>query len=165
MTEKDLTTEFTFIYPDLAVYTRKALWALHSRLEPNECLSECFLYCHSVRDQIETSSDLQAYAKNWIRQNIIWKNSPLKRLVSSDHPDYLDTPGYDTPDPEAVIRLWRDTLTSYESALWCIWHERGLRKGREVAEHLGISLSSAYLVLKECRHLEGLLSTYIKTNY
>lgn len=165
MTEQDLTTEFALILPELAVYTRKALWALNSRLEPNECLSECFLYCHSVRDQISEDLALIAISKNWIRQNIIWKNSPLKRLVSSDTPDHLDTPGYDTPDPEEVIRLWRVTLSPYESALWCIWHERGLRKGREIAEHLGISLSSAYLVIKECRSLESLLHTHIKSNY
>lgn len=165
MTEKDLATEFTLLYQDLAVYTKKALWALHSKLELNDVLSECYLYCHSARHQVSELNPLEGIAKNWIRQNIIWTNSPLKKLSISDAPTHKDTPMCPDLDVAESIAGWEHTLTQYERRLWDIWHTKGLRRGKEVSGYLDISLSSAYLVLKECRALEARLYTHITKFY
>lgn len=165
MTEKELATEFSLCYQDLAVYTRKALWALHSNLELNDVLSECYLHCHTHRHLITEENPLIAMAKNWIKQNIIWTNSPLRRLSPKDAPAHKDqgyTPG--TQHPEELIETWYLTLSQYQKRLWDMWHARGLRRGKEVSGYLDISLSSAYLVLKECRQLEAQLYHYITKN-
>jgi predicted DNA-binding protein YlxM (UPF0122 family) len=39
-----------------------------------------------------------------------------------------------------------------------------LRKGKEIADHLDISISSAYPIIKECKQLEHKLRSHIKLN-
>jgi predicted DNA-binding protein YlxM (UPF0122 family) len=39
-----------------------------------------------------------------------------------------------------------------------------LRKGKEIADHLDISISSAYPIIKECKQLELKLRSHIKLN-
>lgn len=166
MTEERIATEFTLCLQALRDYTAKALWHFRSHLELNDVISECYIYVHSARHLISEDTPLEAIAKNWIKQNIIWTNSPIRtRLGVTDAPCLTDTAVYDTIPVEETFHAWYKTLTPYEQSLWNLWHERGLRRGKEVSGYLDISLSSAYLVLKECRQLETRLHTYINNTF
>jgi DNA-directed RNA polymerase specialized sigma subunit len=113
-----------------------------------------------------------AYAKNWIKCNLKWTNSPLNRQIRlnnlpSDSPIIPGTSeqGQNAEEILAQIQEFSTTLNQYDRRLFHIYYEMDLRKGKEIASHLDISISSAYPIIKECKQLELKLRNHIKTNF
>jgi predicted DNA-binding protein YlxM (UPF0122 family) len=62
------------------------------------------------------------------------------------------------------IGEFRDSLSTYDRRLFNIWWDLDLRKGREIAEHLDISISGAYNIIKECKGIDYRLENFIRKN-
>jgi hypothetical protein len=169
MSEAELASEFTRCYPSLVEYASKALWKLHSPLELDDVLAECYLHCHSCRVLITPNNPLEGVAKNWIKSNLHWPTSPIKlKLIPKDiSQDALVGIPSGTPsdsDPSAVIEEWYSTLTPYERRLWNLWYQQDLRRGKQIAGYLDISVSSGFQLLRECRELSERFRQWIHKN-
>jgi hypothetical protein len=167
MTSEAVAKEFALCYPGLVEYTRKALWHFRIPLELHDVLAECYCHVHDHRDLISKEVPVESMAKNWVKQNLRWTNSPIKcRLLVQDHGATGPEPwtAHQDTDSSPLLVAWKSTLDPYQRRLWGIYGEQGLTKGREIALHLGISNSSAYLLIKEAKALELSLKHYINTH-
>jgi hypothetical protein len=172
MSEKDLSREFTKNFKDIETYTKKLINYLGKPIDSSWILSECYLYLHSNINQLDTPRTMISYAKNWIKNNLKWANSPLNRQIrvnnlSTDSPTIPGSSGVFLFDSDEIIdqlQDFRDNLSTYDKRLFNIYYDLDLRKGKEIAEHLDISISSAYPIIKECKNLEHKLRNHIKLN-
>ena len=172
MSASDLSREFSKNFQDIETYTKKLINYLGKPIDSAWILSECYLYLHSNLDGLDTPRTMISYAKNWIKNNLKWTNSPLNRQIRlnnlpNDSPDIPGTSGVHIFDSEIILEQlqeFRDNLSTYDKRLFNIYYDMDLRKGKEIAEHLDISISSAYPIIKECKQLEHKLRTHIKLN-
>lgn len=153
-------------FQEIREYTEKAIHALKRNIDATTLISEGYLHIHKCRSDLHTEADVISYYKNFIKMNLRWSNSPIIRNERAILIDYskkdLDL-SFDTPPQETQewIKSWESTLKNEEARLWNIWYHRNLRKGREIAEHLDISISGSYSLIKECKLLEQDLRNYI----
>lgn len=166
MGDKEFALEFARELPGLTEYTKKALWHYKVRLEPSEVLAECYLYVHLNRNIITVDQPLVSIAKTWIRNNLSWSRSHLKLDMLATGAELGVHPVAGTPvDCSAFLVDWESSLAPREARLWEMWWHLGIRKGKAISGYLDISLSSGYLVLRECRVLETRLRNKIKQEY
>ena len=169
MTEQRLSTEFEKIYPSLRTYASKAISALKSPVDVDMTLAECYIHVHKVKEQINDSSTLEAYSKNWIKRNLQWSHSPLHRTFRSS--PVLDSPiEQESADLTPLLELYEQavstflpTLSSYDRRLWSIYVEKQKTKGTEIAQHLEMSRSTGFQVLRECKALMLRFREHIST--
>jgi len=163
MKEHELAEEFSKILPGLLEYTKKACNLFGDSIDPHDYIAECYLHIWNNREKIK-GIPIEAVAKNWTRMNMTWKNSPIKVKFRESN---LVLPGEDLresqnlPDIEALIHEFTRGLSPYNRGLWRVYWDKGITKGQEMADHLGISRSSAYLLLRECKALEAQLRIHI----
>jgi hypothetical protein len=167
MTSEEVAIEFARCYPTILVYAKKALWHFKSPLDVHDVMAECYCHVHDHRALITKEVPLESVAKNWVKQNLRWTNSPIKcRLLIQDHNPTTSEPwtSHQDTDLTPLLAAWRAGLDPYQRRLWGLYGERGMTRGREIALHLGISISSAYLLIKEAKALELSLKNYITNN-
>jgi hypothetical protein len=172
MSSQDLSREFSKSFQDIETYTKKLINYLGKPIDSAWILSECYIYLHSNLDSLETPRVMISYAKNWIKSNLKWTNSPLNRQIRlnnlpNDSPNIQGSSGVHIFDSEIIleqIQDFRDNLSTYDRRLFNIYYEMDLRKGKDIASHLDISISSAYPIIKECKQLEIKLRNHIKSN-
>jgi predicted DNA-binding protein YlxM (UPF0122 family) len=172
MSASDLSREFSKSFQDIETYTKKLINYLGKPIDSAWILSECYIYLHNNIDSLDSPRTMISYAKNWIKNNLKWTNSPLNRQIRlnnlpNDSPDIPGTSGVHIFDSEIILEQlqeFRDNLSTYDKRLFNIYYDMDLRKGKEIAEHLDISISSAYPIIKECKQLEHKLRTHIKLN-
>jgi DNA-directed RNA polymerase specialized sigma24 family protein len=167
MTNEEVARAFARGYPEILEYTKKALWHFGSPLEADEVIGECYLHVWSSRGLVTPSLPVTAIAKNWIKQNLIWSKSPLKTRQCLGHPGHSGpdpSTAYQDSDLSPLLVEWKAGLAPPQRRLWELYWEQGLTKGREISLHLGISVSSAYLLIKEAKALGVQLHTHITDN-
>ena len=168
----DLSREFSKSFQDIETYTKKLINYLGKPIDSAWIMSECYIYLHNNLALLDTSRKMISYAKNWIKCNLKWTNSPLNRQIRlnnipSDSPDIPGTSGVYLFDSETILDQIQDFssgLNQYDRRLFHIYYEMDLRKGKDIANHLAISISSAYPIIKECKQLELKLRNHIKLN-
>jgi len=172
MSNSDLSREFSKSFQDIETYTKKLINYLGKPIDTAWILSECYLYLHNNIDSLDSPRTMISYAKNWIKNNLKWTNSPLNRQIRlnnlpSDSPNISGSSGVHIFDSENIleqIQEFRDGLSTYDRRLFHIYYDMDLKKGRDIAHHLDISISSAYPIIKECKRIEQKLSNHIKMN-
>ena len=170
MTNEQLNHYYSKNYNELNDYTIKAIKHFRRKLDTTWVLSECYLHLYSATNQLNKESDVISWSKNWIKTNLKWKTTPIVRSsqVNNNSEDILffysttDTP--DSSDILTKIESFRDTLNTYDRRLFNIWWDLDLRKGKDIAEYLDISISGAYNIIKECKELDIRLEIYIRKN-
>lgn len=171
MSSQDLSREFSKSFQDIETYTKKLINYLGKPIDSAWIVSECYLYLHNNLDSLDTPRTMISYAKNWIKNNLKWTNSPLNRQIRvnnlSESQIIPGTSGVHIFDSEIIleqIQDFRDNLSTYDRRLFNIYYDMDLKKGKDIAQHLDISISSAYPIIKECKQLEIKLRNHIKSN-
>lgn len=170
MTNEQLNHYYTKNYDNLTDYSIKAIKHFRRKLDTTWVLSECYLYLVDNINLLKNESDVQSFSKNWIKTNLKWKTTPIVRSsqVNNNSEDILffysttDTP--DSSDILTKIESFRDTLNTYDRRLFNIWWDLDLRKGKDIAEYLDISISGAYNIIRECKELDIRLEIFIRKN-
>lgn len=160
MTKAFLDKEYTRLYPEL---TRYALGALRTHClghEPDLIVADAYLHLHNMMEAITDAHHLESIAKNYIKMNIQWWNSPYRRLHrGSENLPILGavetTPLLDLSDLPQVTEDFISTLSTRERRLFNIYTVNEYRKGRDVAQYLGISISGAYILIHEAIEIEN----------
>jgi hypothetical protein len=168
MTQIQLDKLFTNNYEQLRTYAHKALRAIKLNHEPETIVADA--YCHSLAmvDEITDEGHMLSIAKNYIKQNINWWNSPYRRQqrgseLNSCEAVELPTPSV-LPEFEHMIELlvqWQQTLNARERRLFNCFTKLEIRKGADLANYLDISQSGAYLIIREARELENRLKDWL----
>jgi hypothetical protein len=167
-----LSQEFNKHYQDIETYTKKLVNYLNKQIDVSWILSECYLYLHSNLASINDTKTLVSYAKNWIKSNCKWSNSPLNRQIRlNNNPEQVDYStetsniySFDTDKIESQIEDFRSSLSPYDKRLFSIYFDLDLKKGKDVSAHLNIPLSSSYPIINECKQIELQLRQHIKKN-
>lgn len=161
MTQPALNRTFNEIYKDLETYTSKAIYSLNRAVDKHSIISECYLYVDDKRNEIDTKEELIAYSKTFIKNNLRWSNSPFNRreLTKTNHVEIEDwmfqsDSIFDYDMIKHKIEEFQQTLSAYDKRLFNIYFNLDLRKGKEVAKYLNISVSGAYMVINECKEVE-----------
>lgn len=170
MTNEKLNHLFSKNYDNLTDYGIKAIKHFRRKLDTTWVLSECYLYLVDNINLLVDESDIQSFSKNWIKTNLRWKTTPIVRSsqINNNSDDILffysttDTP--DSSDILTKIEDFRDSLNTYDRRLFNIWWDLDLRKGKDIAKYLDISISGAYNIIKECKELDIRLEIYIRKN-
>lgn len=166
LSQNEIDICITSHFQEIKEYTEKAIHALKRNIDATTLISEGYLHIHKCRSDLHSEADVISYYKNFIKMNLRWSNSPI---IRSERAILIDCTkrdlelSFDSP-PEQLqewISTWESLLKNEEARLWNIWYHRNLRKGREIAEHLDISISGSYSLIKECKLLEQALRNYI----
>jgi len=162
MTKETLDKEFTRLYSELLRYAEGALRSQRLHHDPTLITSDAYCHCLSMTEDIENLGHLESIAKNYIKMNIQWWNSPYRRLHrGSEVLPTLGTVPSSLPFDlsverlEEVTREFVATLNAREKRLFHIYVELECRKGREFSDYLGISISGAYLLIHEAIRIEN----------
>ena len=169
MTNSELAREFSNSYEGLFTYSVRAIGALRINIEPEEVLSEAYLHISGYADEIVSNGQMQSYAKHFIKCNLNWWNSPLRRQTRGrNHAECHSghaVSGGELPDAETIDQ-WTDeyikSLTNQQRRLFHIYTTLGKQKGLDVAAHLDISISGAYTYIREAKVLEAGYREHIK---
>lgn len=164
LTKTELDNLFTSNYAELESYVKKTIGTTRRKVDCFAVINECYLYLHSKLTSLYCKEDVMAYAKTWIRNSLSWNNSILLRqeLPRGHHVEVIDHitqsnydgAEYSKCDPFDIPKMFYTTLSSYDKRLFHIYFDLELQKGKQIAEYLDISISSAYLVIKECKAIE-----------
>lgn len=158
MTTEQLDQEFVAIYPQLQSYATKALQHFRSPIDSSALLAECYLHLRRYENELTTPEQVISYAKNWIKQNVRWKKSPINKAYSlHEIRELSETLQDDTFSIEDWLKErtheFKSSLNSYDQRLWSIYFEKHKVSGKLIAEHLDMSISTGYTVLRECKRL------------
>lgn len=163
--QQEINEIVTKNHSGLLEYTEKAIYALKRNIDSTTLLSEGYLHLQSYASELKNEAQVISYYKNFIKMNLTWTNSPVirnERAILIDFSKRSQEEYHQPPEEcEEWIKSWESTLKNEEARLWNIWYHRNLRKGREIAEHLDISISGSYSLIKECKLLEQDLRNYI----
>lgn len=171
LTKDQLDYEFTAIYAVLEDFATNTIRYTKRNIDLYVVINECYLYLHSKMENLFCKEDVVAYAKTWIRNNLLWTNSPLLRqelpkknqLEALDHiiPSQLNYSGQHV-DVIKMQDMFYMTLSSYDKRLFNIYFNLNKQTGKDVAKYLDISVSSAYNLIKECKVIEQKYVHFIK---
>lgn len=170
MTQSKLNKYFTEIYEDLISYTSKAINYFNKKYEANDLVSESYIYVLNIIDDIEDKPTLISYCKNFIKMQIKYTNSPYNLKNKNNNCDLdiiinthvIEQDRLDESLIEEIQEAFILNLSSYEKRLYNIYFILDLKKGREIAEHLNISMSGSYNVINECKALKNKFNEFIK---
>lgn len=165
----NLNKEFTSIYDDLHLYALKASIKINRSIPVEDILSECFLYVYSRRDRITDKSQLTAWCKKWIKSHLYWGNGSLVRqsldIKAQEIPQNLSlTIDYSVTEQMILdwIKEWEMTLSAMDKRIWNMWHHQNIRKGKEFAKFLNISVDYGFSLVRDGKRLDLSLRNYIK---
>lgn len=160
LNKNELKSTFSKKYSSIREYASKAVWALSNNVEVDDLISECYLYVWDRAEEIKDSQTLEAWSKNYIKMSLHWNNTPVNRMVRKENVEIFE---YDQPvsnptnfdNLEEETRKFEDTLTSLEKRLFNIYYTLDLRTGDAIAKHLGISRTSGYNLIPQCKEIEN----------
>jgi len=160
MTKPQLDKEFTRLYPELTRYALGALRTHRLSHEPGLILADAYLHLYNMMETITDANHLESIAKNYIKMNIQWWNSPYRRLHRGSESlpilaQVETTNSLDLGDLPTVTHDFISTLSPRERRLFNIYTVNEYRKGRDVAAYLDISISGAYILIHEALEIEN----------
>jgi hypothetical protein len=164
MTRDRLRQIFAVCYKDLYVYTSKAIWSLGVKLSVEECLSECYLHLDKSRLVLHSRENIEAVGKNWIKMNLTWKTSPIKRANVIRSQELLEEPSpacFTITDPSDIISQFFESLDREDKNIWELCYYKGYDKGKSISEYLSVSPTSGFIILRKYRDLEERLKIWI----
>lgn len=168
MTQNQLNLLFNKNYKDLENYATTATNKLRRGTDPLSILSECYVYLDDKRHNINTEPELVSWGKTFIKNNLRWTTSPFNLKENGrNHSEIGDwhKPTDQDLDGDIIVELinkYESSLSSYNKRLFNIYIVQDLRKGREIAQHLDISISGAYSVINECKVIENNFKEWLK---
>lgn len=156
-------------YSDLTEYVSKAIRVYNRNYDASVVVCECYLYLQTY-DFGETADykHVLGMAKHWCKQNIRWQNSPINLKCQGDrHGELIDnlTVGMSYTDPDRidnVIDQFYAKLGAYEKGLFRMYYYQEVDNTTKIKNHLGVSKTSAYYTLLECRSLNDRFVAYVK---
>lgn len=168
MTQDLLSKIFNLNYPSFKEYSIKASKIMKGNPQIETLLSECYIYLDDKRHQLNDEADVVSWGKTWIKNNLRWGNSNYYKLENgrSNHIEFedWDIPTTDTIDGDTIEKLmntYYDKLNNHNKRLFSIYTLKGIRKGKDVATHLNISISGAYGIINECKEVEDKFKLWI----
>jgi hypothetical protein len=170
MTNNELNHYFTINYENIAGYGTRSIRHFRRKLDITWLMSECYLHLYKSHIQLKNENELISWSKNWIKINLKWPTTPIVRSskINNNGDDFtfmIQSNSYVNEDDILdKIESFRWSLSTYDRRLFNIWWDLDLRKGREIAEHLDISISGAYNIIKECEDIDFRLEKYIRKN-
>jgi hypothetical protein len=165
MTQNQLKILFNKNYQDIFVYTSKALTKHKNVVDASALLSECYLYLDDKRHDIDDESILVSWAKTFIKNNLNWSYSTVKKRENGKRQLVLVESYYDAnlvqcsndPTYEEIMEVlndFKETLNTVDKRIFDMYTIRGIQKGKDMALHLGISISGAYGIIIRAKQLE-----------
>lgn len=160
MTKSELDEHLQAHWDELGLYAKKYISMLALSIPAEDAVVGAYLHCLQCREEIEGPNEFIARSKNWIKMNLRWTQSPLRREHRGrEHAELGDWDRGQSGDPDwervdPLTALWVKGLGVRSRRIWSLYWDLDLRRGRALAEHLNISTSGAYLLLKEARELE-----------
>lgn len=170
MTQQQLNHYFNKRYNELTDYGVKAIRHFKRKIDITWVLSETYLYLYDNILYINSESDVVSWSKNWIKTNLKWDTTPIVRAskLNNNTDDFtfmIESNTYVNEDDILdKIESFRDSLSTYDRRLFNIWWDLDLRKGKEIADYLEISMTGAYRIISECKDLDFRLEKYIRKN-
>jgi len=168
MSKNQLNHYFTKNYDNISLYGIKAIKKLKRNIDISWLMSECYLYLYESINELNSERDVVSWSKNWIKTNLKWTTTPLMRQTkmkgitdTGELPHYIESDNYITDE---LMINFKDTLSTYDKRLFNIWWDLDLRKGKDIAEYLNISMTGAYNIIKECKEIDFRLEKYIRKN-
>jgi RNA polymerase sigma factor (sigma-70 family) len=168
MTQKELSQIFKANYNELKEYSTKASKVFSKNYEINSLISECYIYLHDKIESLHNEADVVSWAKTWLRNNIRWSNSNYHKIENGrPHHDEFQEEEFSIEDPihsdeiNSLILSYYSLLTPRKKRLFSIYIEKDLKKGKDVASHLNISISGAYGIISECKEVESSFKKWI----
>jgi DNA-directed RNA polymerase specialized sigma24 family protein len=172
ITEQEFKKAFAENYANIEEYTKKALNWSRSRLDYQALINDAYIYTWDNIAHLEAGSQVVSWMKTYIKNNIKWPNSEVQRRdrLSSRQND-IQTPTTSSSNMEMTTEQIEQlqirfvaSLTPYNRRLFHIWFVLGLRKGREIAQHLNMSISTGYIVIRNCKQLSEDYKNWLKQN-
>lgn len=173
ITKEQLDDYFLSAYAEIEKFAEKAISMNKRNIDIFTVMNECYMYLREKNNELTNNRDVVAYSKTWVRNNLMWYNSPLLRqelprygqLELIDDLTYsVEGVGVSNERIDEISKSFVSTLTAYDKGLYNIYFNLDLRKGKDIAEYLKISLSGAYLIKNECKELEKRYRDYILKN-
>jgi hypothetical protein len=170
MTKNQLNEFYTKNWDEIELYTIKTIKHFNRDADISMVISESYIHLDKHIEELTDDMIAMSFVKNWIKMNLYWTNSPMllkNRTISSDY-EMSDnrTYEYTIMNFDVNYKKWEDefycNLTRINKNLWYMWWILGLKKGRQMAKHLNISISGAYLIINQCKDLEGEFRKFIK---
>jgi hypothetical protein len=171
--KQQLDSYFTSAYTEIEKFGLHSIKLNKRNIDVPTVMNECYLYLLDKINDLYTSRDVVAFSKTWIKNNLLWYNSPLLRqeLPRYGQLEIIDDLTYDVDGIGATVEKINEItekfyslLSSYDKGLFQIYFKLDLRKGKDIAEYLNVSLSGAYLVKNECKELETKYRNYLLKN-
>jgi len=174
MTDTTLKLEFDNNYEEIKSYAAKINHKFHKFKDLDVMLSECYIYLHDNKEKIEQTSNMIAMSKGFIKRQFFWKKgvySNKLRAICSDKElqvfsNYIEENSVSI-DYDKLMEYYDqfyNTLSLYDKSLFDIYHKKNRQITRELAEHLDISMTSAYDILLQCREINERLKTFLQQN-
>jgi hypothetical protein len=170
MSNKELGIFYDKNWLEIEEYTIKTIKHFKRNLDVSGVIAESYIHLDKEKEKIEGDRMAMSFVKNWIKMNMLWYNSPilLKNKMISGEAEINDNKSYEYTylNIDINYKKWEDKfyyeLPRLKKNIWYIWWHLNLRKGKDISKHLNISISGAYLVIKECKELELSFRDYIK---
>ena len=160
MTRSEFDRIFTEHWEEFNLYATRYVKHLGLSIRAEDSVTGAYLHLLKEIEELHEGSEIVSHGKNWIKMNLRWTQSPLRREHRGrEHAELGDWDQSQTVDPDweridPLTSLWVKRLDLRSRRIWSLYWDLDLRRGRELAEHLNISTSGAYLLLKEARELE-----------
>ena len=169
MTHADLNLTFTTLLPEFRAYATKLRKFFRLDIDVDALLAEAYIYVEAKKELVENETMLHAWVKTFMKNQLSWSTSGFKSKELAIDPVFVpdDRGAEDSATPEKIEEILSSfvaTLTAYEKGLWHIYFTLDLREGLAVAGYLGISRTSAYKTIKECKVVEQKFINYIYAN-
>ena len=85
MIKTDLDKYFIDAYKEIELYAIKAINLNKRNVDIVTVMNECYLYLLTKILELKTDKCVISYSKTWIKNNLLWHNSPLLRRELSRH--------------------------------------------------------------------------------
>lgn len=163
---------FRDFYSILKEYAQKFLNRINKKyIEVDMLLSDT--YCYLIKynwNKIPTNNDLEGLSKVYIKNNIRWSKSSItvqsniKETVQIDEVYIYSNYDIDTDVIYKLIDEFYTELTREEKNIWNIYYNKNINTAKAISNHLNISISYSYTILKTAKELEDKLREYVKNN-
>lgn len=173
ITTKTIDDYFTKNYNMLFDYSNKILKKFNKKFDASEPVTEAYLNCIKCVDQKKITEEyqIQQFAKSTIFYKITQGNSNLNRLNKTITTDELSEDIFNIYTIEdinieeeinQVLDNFKLTLNKYDLRLYEMYYEKQINTAKLLTKHLNISISGAYLIIKEIKEIEIKLRIYVE---
>lgn len=173
ITNKTIDEFFKTNYNMLFDYSHKICNKYNKKFDPAEPVTEAYLNCIKCVEQNKITElfQIQQYAKSTIFYKISQSNSNLNRLNKTTNTVELNDDIFNiytiddisiNDEINNVLDSFKTTLNKYDLILYEMFYEKQINTAKLLAKHLNISISGAYLIIKEIKEIEIKLRIYIE---